>query len=150
MCKPKGDGDSPHLRRQPTGLQTSWKSPPRLTTEEWMQKPSRLGLRHGTPLASRDVPGERGRLSSCIWNLRFFPNDARKNRPFVLTSFHPYLGFSPYFLTFLRSPVLKRKKCGHRQLWVYISTTLYPEGGKGSFAFFFLIWKMLGNARKGF
>ena len=50
---------------------------------------------------------------------------------------HPYLGFSPYFLTFLRSPVPKRKKCGHRQLWVYISTTLYPEGGKGSFAFFF-------------
>ena len=28
----------------------------------------RLGLRHGTPLASRDVPGERGRLSSCLWN----------------------------------------------------------------------------------
>src|SRR5574337_1188852 len=43
----------------------------------------RLGLRHGTPLASRDVPGERGRLSSCIWNLGFFPNDARKNCPFV-------------------------------------------------------------------
>ena len=40
MCKPKGDGDSPHLCRQPTGLQTSRKSPPRLTTEEWMQKPS--------------------------------------------------------------------------------------------------------------
>src|SRR5574341_1003181 len=47
----------------------------------------RLGLRHGTPLASRDVPGERGRWSSCIWNLGFFPNDARKNWPFVLTSF---------------------------------------------------------------
>lgn len=44
-------------------------------------------MRHGTPLASRDVPGERGRLSSCIWNLGFFPNDARKNCPFVLTSF---------------------------------------------------------------
>src|SRR5574337_83768 len=41
----------------------------------------------GTPLASRDVPGERGRLSSCIWNLGFFPNHARKNCPFVLTSF---------------------------------------------------------------
>ena len=47
----------------------------------------RLGLRHGTPLASRDVPGERGRLSSCIWNLGLFPNDARKNCPFVLTAF---------------------------------------------------------------
>ena len=47
----------------------------------------RLGLRHGTPLASRDVPGERGRLSSCIWNLGFLPNDARKNCPVVLTAF---------------------------------------------------------------
>src|SRR5574340_604592 len=47
----------------------------------------RLGLRHGTPLASRDVPGERGRLSSCIWHLGFFPNDARRNCPFVLTAF---------------------------------------------------------------
>src|SRR5574341_457054 len=47
----------------------------------------RLGLRHGTPLASRDVPGERGRLSSCIWNLGCFPNDARKNCSLVLTSF---------------------------------------------------------------
>ena len=44
-------------------------------------------MRHGTPFASRDVPGERGRLSSCIGNLGFFPNDARKNCPFVLTSF---------------------------------------------------------------
>jgi len=26
-------------------------------------------------------------LSSCIWNLGFFPNDARKNCPFVLTAF---------------------------------------------------------------
>ena len=41
-----------------------------------------LGLRHGTPLASRDVPGERGRLSSCIWNLGFFPNDGSKQRCF--------------------------------------------------------------------
>src|SRR5574337_222119 len=48
----------------------------------------RLGSRHGTPLASRGVPGERGLLSSCIWNLGFFPNDARASHcPFVLTSF---------------------------------------------------------------
>ena len=46
----------------------------------------RRGLRHGTPLASRDVPGERGGLPSCIWNQGFFPNDARKTCPFVLTS----------------------------------------------------------------
>src|SRR5574341_1008064 len=32
----------------------------------------RLGLRHGTRLASRGDPGERGHLSSCIWNLGFF------------------------------------------------------------------------------
>src|SRR5574337_1309661 len=32
----------------------------------------RLGLRPGTPLASRGVPGERGHLSSCIWNLGVF------------------------------------------------------------------------------
>ena len=45
-------------------------------------------MRHGTPLASRGVPGERGHLSSCIWNLGFFPDDARASHcPFVLTSF---------------------------------------------------------------
>src|SRR5574337_1137647 len=49
------------------------------------QDPRRRGA--GTPPASRDVPGERGRLSSCIWNLGFFPNDARKDCPFVLTAF---------------------------------------------------------------
>src|SRR5574341_1306907 len=32
----------------------------------------RLGLRHGTPLASRGVPGETGHLSSSIWNLGVF------------------------------------------------------------------------------
>ena len=29
-------------------------------------------MRHGTPLASRGVPGETGHLSSGIWNLGFF------------------------------------------------------------------------------
>ena len=48
----------------------------------------RLWSRHGTPLASRGVPGERGHLSSCIWNLGVFPDDARASHcPFVLTSF---------------------------------------------------------------
>ena len=48
----------------------------------------RLGLRHGTPLASRGVHGVRGHLSSCIWNLGVFPDDARGSHcPFVLTSF---------------------------------------------------------------
>ena len=36
----------------------------------------RLVLRNGTPLASRVVPGVTGHLSSCIWNLWGFPDDA--------------------------------------------------------------------------
>ena len=47
-----------------------------------------LVLRHGTPLASRVVHGVSGHLSSCIWNLRLFPEDATGlSVPFhVLTS----------------------------------------------------------------
>ena len=41
----------------------------------------RLGLRHGTPLASRDVPRERGRLSSCLWNLAFFSERCTQKLP---------------------------------------------------------------------
>ena len=45
-------------------------------------------MRHGTPLASRGVHGERGHLSSCIWNLAVFLDDALASHfPFVLTSF---------------------------------------------------------------
>src|SRR5574337_2100121 len=48
----------------------------------------RLGLRHGPPPASRDVPRERGRLSSCIWNLGVFSGRCTASHcPFVLTSF---------------------------------------------------------------
>src|SRR5574340_723649 len=58
-----------------------------LQTGDRRVRPS-LGLRDGTSLASRGVPGERGHLSSCIWNLWFFPADARESHcPFVLTSF---------------------------------------------------------------
>ena len=35
-----------------------------------------LVLRNGTPLATRDVHGVTGHLSSSIWNLRLFPDDA--------------------------------------------------------------------------
>ena len=47
-----------------------------------------LVLRHGTPLASQVVHGVSGHLSSCIWNLRLFPEDATGlSVPFhVLTS----------------------------------------------------------------
>src|SRR5574337_362088 len=47
----------------------------------------RLGLRHGTPLASRDVPGREAACRAVFGTWGFFPNDARKNCPFVLTSF---------------------------------------------------------------
>ena len=35
-------------------------------------------LRHGTPLASQVVHGMSGHLSSCIWNLQLFLEDATK------------------------------------------------------------------------
>ena len=34
-------------------------------------------LRKGTPLASRVVQGATGPSSSCVWNPRVFPDDAR-------------------------------------------------------------------------
>ena len=53
-----------------------------------MRVKPRLGLRHGTPLASRGVPGETGHLSCGIWNLGSFPDDAWTSHcPFLLTSF---------------------------------------------------------------
>ena len=49
----------------------------------------RLGLKHGTPLAFRVVHGVTVHLSSCIWNLRVFPEDARGCQcPFVFR-LHP-------------------------------------------------------------
>src|SRR5574340_1166727 len=48
----------------------------------------RLGLRHGTPLASRDVPGERGRLSSCLWNLGFFSERCTEKLPLRVDFIH--------------------------------------------------------------
>ena len=45
-------------------------------------------MRHGIPVAFQGVHGVRGHLSSCIWNLGDFPDDARASHcPFVLTSF---------------------------------------------------------------
>ena len=57
--------------------------------QSWDSRVSpRLGLRHGTSLSSRGVHRVRGNLSSCIWNLGVFPDDARASHcPFVLTSF---------------------------------------------------------------
>ena len=42
-------------------------------------------LRKGAPLASRVVLGVTGHLSNCMWNLRFYPDDAWGCQyPFVL------------------------------------------------------------------
>ncbi len=45
-------------------------------------------MRHGTPLASRDVPGERGRLSSCLWNLGFFSERCTEKLPLRVDCIH--------------------------------------------------------------
>ena len=63
-------------------------------------------------------------MSSCIWNLGFFPNDARKNCPFVLTSFTgwswercPGIGFLPRgdreigVLRIVEAPTRPRLEC---------------------------------------
>ena len=49
----------------------------------------RLVWRNGTPLASRVVQGVTGHLASCVWNLRFFPDNAWGCQcPYVMC-FHP-------------------------------------------------------------
>ena len=48
-----------------------------------------LGVRNGTSLASRVVQGVTGHLTSCMWKLWIFPDDARGCQcPFVLC-LHP-------------------------------------------------------------
>ena len=49
----------------------------------------RLGLRNGTPLASRVVHGLSGHLSICTWNLQVFPYDARGCQCPFLLCLHP-------------------------------------------------------------
>src|SRR5574337_745373 len=48
----------------------------------------RLGLRHGTPLASRDVPGESGHLSSSLWNLGIFSERCPEKLPLRVDFIH--------------------------------------------------------------
>ena len=85
-CKGRG----PHLqvRQEPQGS-SPFQTPIAGSLQTWDRRVRpRPGLRHGTPLASGGVHGVRGHLSSCIWNLGFFPDDARSSHcPFVLTSF---------------------------------------------------------------
>ena len=83
------NGRGPHLelRQEPQGT-----SPFLTSISESLQCWNRtvrthLILGNGTPFASRVVHGVTGHLSSCIWNLRIFPDDALGCQcPFVLTS----------------------------------------------------------------
>ena len=50
----------------------------RVSAELEQEVRPRLGLRNGTPLSSRVVHGVTGHLSSCIWNLRHFLDDATR------------------------------------------------------------------------
>ena len=60
------EGSSPFLTSI-QGSKHSW---------DWRVRP-RFGFMHGTPLTSRVVHVVTGHLSSCIWNLRVFPDDTR-------------------------------------------------------------------------
>ena len=84
-----GRGPNLEIRKEPQG------SSPFLTQiagslQSWDRRVRpRLVWRNGTPLASRVVQGVTGHLSSCVWNLRFFPDTARGFQcPFVMC-FHP-------------------------------------------------------------
>ena len=80
-----GRGPHVHLRQEPQG------SSPFLTpiagslqSLDRRVRPS-LVLRNRTPLASRVLPRVTGHLSSCIWNLQVFPDNAPGCQcPFVL------------------------------------------------------------------
>ena len=85
-----GRGPRPELRQEPQGAS------PFLTLiagslQSWDRRGRpRLGLKHGTPLAARVIHGVTGHLSSCIWNLQVFMDDARGCQcPFVFR-LHPH------------------------------------------------------------
>ena len=72
------NGRGPHLelRQEPQGS-SPFLTPIAGSLQSWDSRVRlRLGLKHATPLASRVVHGVTGHLSSCIWNLWVFPDDA--------------------------------------------------------------------------
>ena len=83
-----GRGPLLQLRQEPQGS-SPFQTPIAGSLQSWDRRVSpRLGLRHGTPLDSLSVHGVRGHLSSCIWKLGVFLDNARASHcPFVLTSF---------------------------------------------------------------
>src|SRR5574341_826533 len=82
-------GRGPHfqLRQEPQSTSDQTPIAGSLQTGDRRVRP-RLGLRHGTPPASRDVPGERGRLSSCLWKLGFFSERCTEKLPLRVDLIH--------------------------------------------------------------
>ena len=72
------NGRGPHLQlRQEPQVSSPFQTPMAGSLQSWDRRGRpRLGLRHGIPLDSRGVHGVTGHLSSCIWNLWVFPDDA--------------------------------------------------------------------------
>ena len=85
------NGRGPHLElsQEPQGS-SPFQTPIAGPLQSWDRRVRpHLGLRHGTPLATRDFRGLTGHLSSCIWNLPVFPDVVQGCQyPFVLL-LHP-------------------------------------------------------------
>ena len=79
----------PHLElRQEPQDSSPFLPPIARSLQSWYRRVRpRLGLRHVTPLDSRVVHGVTGHLSSCIWNLWVFPDDAWDELPDVQAGF---------------------------------------------------------------
>ena len=74
------NGRGPHLEwsQEPQGS-SPFRTPIAGSLQSWDRRVRpRLEWRNGTLLASRVVHGMTGLLSSCVWNLRLLPNDARE------------------------------------------------------------------------
>ena len=71
-----GGGTRLELMQEPQGS-SPFLTPKAGSLQSWDRRGRpRFVLRHGTPFAARFVQGVTGHLSSCIWNLWVFPDDA--------------------------------------------------------------------------
>ena len=84
-----GRGPNLEIRKEPQGS-SPFRTQIAGSLQSWDRRVRpRLVWRNGTPLASQVVQGVTGHLSSCVWNLRFFSDNARRCQcPFVMC-FHP-------------------------------------------------------------
>ena len=80
-----GRGHRPEWRQEPQGS-SPFLTPIAGSLQSWDRRVRPHAVwRNGTPLASRVVHGVTAHLLSCVWNLQFFPDDARGCQcPFVL------------------------------------------------------------------